>query len=69
MRSDPTASDRQAVRPSSWAKAEDRVRRIKDTLGELPVEDLDYRAVTEWQARPESWRRGRCVITARRSPR
>jgi integrase len=42
---------RQAVRPSSWAKSEDRVRRIKATLGELPVEDLDYRAVTEWQAR------------------
>jgi integrase len=42
---------RQAVRPSSWGKAADRVRRIKDTLGELPVEDLDYRAVTEWQAR------------------
>jgi integrase len=41
---------KQAVRASSWAKAEDRVRRIKDTLGELPVTDLDYRAVTEWQA-------------------
>jgi integrase len=39
-----------AVRPSSWAKSEDRVRRIKATLGELPVADLDYRAVTEWQA-------------------
>lgn len=42
---------RHAVRPSSWAKAEDRVRRIKETLGELPVTDLDYRTVTEWQAR------------------
>jgi integrase len=42
---------RQAVRPSSWAKSEDRVRRIKDTLGELPVVDLDYRVVTEWQAK------------------
>jgi integrase len=42
---------RQAVRPSSWAKAEDRVRRIKDTLGHLPVTDLDYKAVTEWQAK------------------
>lgn len=41
---------RQAVRPSSWAKSEDRVRRIKETLGELPVVDLDYRVVTEWQA-------------------
>jgi integrase len=41
---------RHAVRPSSWAKAEDRVRRIKATLGELPVVDLDYRTVTEWQA-------------------
>ena len=41
---------RHAVRPSSWAKAEDRVRRIKETLGELPVTDLDYRTVTEWQA-------------------
>jgi integrase len=42
---------RQAVRPSSWAKSEDRVRRIKATLGELPVVDLDYRVVTEWQAK------------------
>jgi integrase len=42
---------RQAVRPSSWAKSADRVRRIKDTLGDLPVSDLDYRAVTEWQAK------------------
>lgn len=42
---------RQAVRPSSWAKSEDRVRRIKDTLGELPVVDLGYRVVTEWQAK------------------
>jgi integrase len=41
---------RQAVRASSWAKAEDRVRRIKTTLGELPLDELDYRAVTEWQA-------------------
>jgi integrase len=39
-----------AVRPSTWAKAEDRVRRIKATLGELPVTELDYRVVTEWQA-------------------
>jgi integrase len=38
-----------AVRPSSWAKSEDRVRRIKRTLGELPVADLNYRVVTEWQ--------------------
>src|SRR5262245_36658728 len=42
---------RQAVRPSSWAKSEDRVRRIKATLGELPVVELDYRVITEWQAR------------------
>jgi integrase len=42
---------KQNVRPSSWAKAEDRVRRIKRMLGELPVEDLDYRVVTEWQAK------------------
>jgi integrase len=42
---------RHAVRPSSWAKAEDRVRRIKETLGDLPVVDLDYRAVTEWHAK------------------
>jgi integrase len=42
---------RHAVRPSSWAMAEDRVRRIKETLGDLPVVDLDYRAVTEWQAK------------------
>jgi hypothetical protein len=41
---------RQAVRPSSWAKSEDRVRKIKATLGDLPVVDLDYRVVTEWQA-------------------
>jgi integrase len=40
---------RHAVRPSSWAKSEDRVRKIKATLGELPVVDLDYRVVTEWQ--------------------
>jgi integrase len=40
-----------SVRPSSWAKAEDRVRRIKATLGELAVTDLDYRVVAEWQAR------------------
>jgi integrase len=39
-----------AVRPSTWAKAEDRVRRIKATLGEIPVTELDYRVVTEWQA-------------------
>ncbi len=26
------------------------MRRIKATLGELPVVDLDYRVVTEWQA-------------------
>jgi integrase len=39
-----------AVRPSTWAKAEDRVRRIKATLGEMPVAELDYRVVTEWQA-------------------
>jgi integrase len=39
-----------AVRASTWAKSEDRVRRIKATLGELPVTELDYRVVTEWQA-------------------
>jgi integrase len=39
-----------AVRPSTWAKAEDRVRRIKATLGEMPVTELNYRVVTEWQA-------------------
>ncbi len=27
------------------------MRRIKDTLGELPVVELDYRVVTEWQAK------------------
>jgi hypothetical protein len=42
---------RQSVRASTWAKSEDRVRRIKATLGELPVVDLDYRVVTEWQAK------------------
>jgi integrase len=42
---------RDAVRPSSWAKAEDRVRRIVTTLGYLPVAELDYRVVTEWQAK------------------
>jgi integrase len=41
---------RQAVRASSWAKAHDRVRRIKTTLGDLPLADLDYQAVAEWQA-------------------
>src|SRR5215207_4294144 len=39
------------VGPSLWAKGRDRVRRIKQTLGELPVTDLDYRVVTEWQAK------------------
>ena len=38
------------MRPSTWAKSQDRVRRIKATLGELPVIDLDYRVVAEWQA-------------------
>lgn len=38
-----------AVRPSSWAKAKDRVRRIKATLGDRDVTTLDYRAVIEWQ--------------------
>jgi integrase len=42
---------RHAVRLSSWAKAEDRVRKIKETLGDQAVADLDYRAVTEWQTR------------------
>jgi hypothetical protein len=42
---------KQKVRPSSWAKAEDRVRRIKRMLGARPMEDLDYRVVTEWQAK------------------
>jgi integrase len=42
---------RQAVRPSSWAKAQDRVRKINETLGDLPVEELDYRTVSEWQAK------------------
>jgi integrase len=42
---------KQAVRPSSWAKSEDRVRRITATLGHVPVTELDYRAVTEWQAK------------------
>jgi integrase len=42
---------RHAVRPSSWAKAEDRVRKIKETLGDRQVVDLDYRVITEWQTR------------------
>jgi integrase len=42
---------RNAVRASSWAKSQDRVRRIKKDLGEFPVVDLDYRVVTEWQAK------------------
>jgi integrase len=41
---------RHAVRPSSWSKSRDRVRRIKKDLGELPVLELDYRVVTEWQS-------------------
>jgi hypothetical protein len=40
-----------AVRPSTWAKSEDRVRKIKATLGERPVVELAYRVVTEWQTR------------------
>jgi integrase len=46
----PSGCLRQAVRRSSWAKSEDRVRRIRATLGDLPLDDLDYRTVTEWQA-------------------
>jgi integrase len=42
---------RHAVRPSSWAKAQDRVRKIKEDLDALPVADLDYRVVTEWQTK------------------
>jgi hypothetical protein len=42
---------RHALRPSSRAKSEDRVRRVKANLGELPVLNLDYRVVTEWQAK------------------
>src|SRR4029453_13878959 len=42
---------RHAVRPSSWSKSRDRVRRIKKDLGELPVVELDYRVVTEWQTK------------------
>jgi integrase len=42
---------RHAVRGSTWAKSEDRVRKIKATLGELPVVELDYRVVTEWQTK------------------
>jgi integrase len=42
---------RHAVRRSSWSKSRDRVRRIQKDLGELEVLDLDYRVVTEWQAR------------------
>jgi integrase len=42
---------RHAVRASTWAKSEDRVRKIKATLGELPVVELDYRVVTEWQTK------------------
>jgi integrase len=42
---------RQAVRPSSWVKSQDRVRKIEETLGDLPVAELDYRVVTEWQAK------------------
>jgi integrase len=38
-----------AVRRQSWSRAEDRVRRIKATLGHLDVADLDYRVVSEWQ--------------------
>jgi len=41
---------KQAVRASSWAKAADRVRRIRATLGHHLVSVLDYRIVTEWQA-------------------
>ena len=32
-------------------KSRDRVRRIKKDLGALPVVELDYRVVTEWQTR------------------
>jgi integrase len=39
---------RHAVRPSSWVKAEDRVRKIKEDLAAVPVADLDYRLITEW---------------------
>jgi len=42
---------RHAVRRSSWAKADDRVRKIKEGLGDVQVADLDYRVITEWQTK------------------
>ncbi|MGH9187778.1 MAG: tyrosine-type recombinase/integrase [Acidimicrobiales bacterium] len=41
---------RHQVRPSTFAKAEDRVRRIAASLGEIPVSGLQTEQVATWQS-------------------
>lgn len=41
---------RHQVRASTWAKAEDRVRRIRATLGSVVVRDLGTERVVAWQS-------------------
>lgn len=41
---------RHQVRPSTWAKAEDRVRRITATLGSMAVIDVRVEHIANWQA-------------------
>ena len=40
---------RHQVRATTWAQAEDRVRRIEDTLGTVPVAKLKVEQVIAWQ--------------------
>jgi Phage integrase, N-terminal SAM-like domain len=40
---------RHQVRASTFAKAEDRVRRIRTTLGEIPVSELRTEQLVTWQ--------------------
>lgn len=42
---------RHQVRESSWAKSDDRVRRIASTLGTVRVVDLHVEQVVRWQAK------------------
>lgn len=42
---------RHQVRPSTWAKADDRVRRITTTLGSTKIIDVRVEHVANWQAR------------------
>ncbi len=44
-----TNVQRHQVRATTWAQAEDRVRRIEDTLGTVPVGRLKVEQVVTWQ--------------------